>query len=149
MAFLFFQTALNTFVFRLIVWSFIFQIALNVAFSHLVELLFLISQIAFIFLFFHLTVGLSLIFQIALNICLSRFTARCPPPAGLRVTGSKLCWRRILAALGACSRRHPVVPKRRGQLQTHQSGEFSPLPFRFHPKNPFLIPSPFSPLWKL
>ena len=97
-------------------------------------------------------------------------------PRGLRVTGSKLCRCRILAALWVCSRRHPVVPKGgRGNCKPDKAGFFPPplcLPLgggvraaalwqtlsrpceslRFHPKNPFLTPLPPFPRfgsWRL
>ena len=93
-------------------------------------------------------------------------------PRGLRVTGSKLCRCRILAALWVCSRRHPVVPRGRGNCKPVKAGIF-PLPCvclwaaasvpplcgkHFHVLvNPLgftlrtlsLSPLPLSPLWKL
>ena len=94
-------------------------------------------------------------------------------PRGLRVTGSKLCRCRILAALWVCSRRHPVVPRGGGGTANPTKRGFPPLPCvclwaaasvpplcgkHFHVLvNPLgftlrtlsLSPLPLSPLWKM
>ena len=57
-------------------------------------------------------------------------------PRGLRVTGSKLCRCRILAALWVCSRRHPVVPRGRGNCKPDKAGISPSLVFALGRRRP-------------